>query len=271
MKPLAEVKAAIEQAVKAQKVSALLNQQGNEAQDIAQKQGIDKAAAKFGAQLVQSNPIARGDALPGVGASPELMNEIFSVTEKSGPQVARSSQGYVVYQLAKIDPPRTPSFEEIKEKIATDFKNERSNELLRKKTQELADRAHAAHDLTKAAKEVGATVKTSDLVGKSAQVPDIGSMGGPASAAFNMKQGEISSPLNLGQKGLVIALVERQEPSTTDEQFTKDRDKILEQLSEQKRQQVLELYLSNLNTRMEKDGKVKINKTEMNNLAKARG
>jgi len=271
VKPLSEVKAAIEQAVKAQKVSALLNQQGNEAQDIAQKQGIDKAAAKFGAQLVQSNPIARGDALPGVGASPELMNEIFSVTEKSGPQVARSSQGYVVYQVAKFDPPRTPSFEEIKDKVATDFKNERSNELLRKKTQELADRAHAEHDLAKAAKEVGATVKTSDLVGKSAQVPDVGSMGGPASAAFNMKQGEISGPLNLGQKGLVIALVERQEPSTTDEQFTKERDKILEQLSEQKRQQVLELYLSNLNTRMEKDGKVKINKTEMNNLAKARG
>lgn len=271
VKPLSEVKAAIEQAVKAQKVSALLNQQGNEAQDIAQKQGIDKAAAKFGAQLVQSNPIARGDALPGVGASPELMNEVFSVTEKSGPQVARSSQGYVVYQVARIDPPRTPSFEEIKDKITTDFKNERSNELLRKKTQELADRAHAAHDLAKAAKESGATIKTSDLVGKSAQVPDVGSMGGPASAAFNMKQGEISGPLNLGQKGLVIALVERQEPSTTDELFTKDRDKILEQLSEQKRQQVLELYLSNLNTRMEKDGKVKINKTEMNNLAKARG
>ncbi len=271
VKPLSDVKSTIEQAVKAQKVSAVLNQQGNEAQDIAQKQGIDQAAAKFGAQLVQSNPIARTDALAGVGASPELMNEIFSMTEKSGPQVARWSQGYVVYQVTKIDPPRTPSFEEIKDKVATDFKNDRSNELLRKKTQELADRAHATHDLAKAAREVGAAVKTSDLVGKNSQVPDIGSMAGPPSAAFNTKQGEISGPLSLGQKGVVIALLERQEPSTTDAQFAQDRNKILEQLSEQKKEQVLELYLSNLNTRMEKEGKVKINKSEMNNLAKARG
>ena len=271
VKPLAEVKATIEQAVRAQKTSVLLTQQANQAQDLAVKQGIDKAAAKFGAQVIQSNPVTRNEALPGVGQAQELMNEIFTLTAKAGPQVGRSAQSYVVYQLTKIDPPRAPAFEEIRDKVATDFKMERANNLLRKQTQQLADRAHTLHDLDKAAKEVGASVKTSDLVGKTAQVPDIGPMAGPASAAFNLKPGEISGPLNLGQKGLVLALIERQEPSTTDEQFAKSRDQLQEQLADQKRQQVLQLFLENLNTRLEKEGKVKINESEMANLTKSRG
>jgi len=271
VKPLSEVKAAIEQAVKAEKTSALLNQQANQAEDVAQKQGIDKGAAKFSVQVVQSNPVARNEALPGVGQAPELMNEIFATTANSAPQVGRSPQSYVVYQVTKIDPPRAPAFEEIRDRVTNDFKTERVNDLLRKQTQELADRAHSLHDLAKAAKEVGATVKTSDLVGKTAQVPDIGPMAGPASAAFNLKPGEISGPLNLGKKGLVVALIDRQEPSTTDAQFVQARDQLMEQLSDQKRQQVLRLFLDNLNTRLEKDGKVKINKTEMDNLTKARG
>jgi peptidyl-prolyl cis-trans isomerase D len=271
MKPLSEVKAAIEQAVKAQKTSAVLNQQANQAEAVAQKQGIDKAATQFGAQVVQSNPVARNEALPGVGQAAELMNEIFATQANAAPQLGRSTQSYVVYQVTKIDPPRAPAFEEIRDRVATDFKTERVNGLLRKQTQELADRAHSLHDLAKAAKETGATVKTSDLVGKTDQVPDIGPLAGPASAAFNMKPGEISGPLNLGKKGLVLTLLDRQEPSTADAQYAQARDQLMEQLSNQKRQQVLQLFLDNLNTRMEKDGKVKINKSEMDNLTKARG
>ncbi len=56
--------------------------------------------------------------------------------------------------------------------------------LLAQKTQELSDRAHAEHDLKKAAKELGATVKTSDLVDPTAQVPDIGALTGAAAQLF---------------------------------------------------------------------------------------
>ena len=92
---------------------------------------------------------------------------------------------------------------------------------------------------------------------------------GPA-RAFTMKQGEISGPLNLGASQAVLQIVERQEPSTSDPEFAKQRDQLRERLAGQKRQEVLGLFVSDLNTRMEKEGKVKINKTEMDNLAKSR-
>jgi peptidyl-prolyl cis-trans isomerase D len=176
----------------------------------------------------------------------------------------------VVFEVAKVEPARTPSFDEIKDRVATEFKNQRAGDMLRRKVQELADRAHAEHDLGKAAKEAGASFKTSDLVSRTQQVPEIGSLSGPAAAAFTMKQGEISGPINLGTSQAVLQIVERQEPSATDADFAKQRDQLRERLASQKRQEVLTLFVTDLNTRLEKEGKVKINKTEMDNLTKSR-
>ncbi|HEY2911825.1 MAG TPA: peptidyl-prolyl cis-trans isomerase [Candidatus Angelobacter sp.] len=270
LKPLAEVKPAIEEAKKQEKIKGLMSQASTDAEAIAQKQGLDKAAAKYGAQVISSNPISRTDALPGIGPQPQLMDAIFSVNDKAGPQASQTPQGTVVFEVTKIEPPRTPPFEEIKDRVTTEFKNQRAADILRRKTQEMADRAHAEHDLAKAAKEAGATVKTSDLVSRTAQVPDIGSMSGPAAAAFTMKQGEISGPLNLGANQAVLQIMERQEPSASDPEFAKQRDQLRERLASQKRQEVLGLFVSDLNTRLEKEGKVKINKTEMDKLAKSR-
>lgn len=270
-KSLSDVKAEIEPIIKADKVSTQLSKNADDALDIASKQSLEKAAAKYGVQVVQSNPIGRGDALPGVGAAPEVMNAIFGSTEKSGPQVARYPQGYVVFAVTKVDPARTPTLDEIKDKVTTDFKTDRGNELFRKKMGELADRAHTEHDLAKAAKELGASVKTSELLDRQSAIPDVGLMAGPLSAAFNLKQGEISGPLNLGTKGAVVEVVEKVEPSLSDPAFARDRDELRDQIAQKKREQTLQLFLSSLGTRMEKEGKVKINQAEMKNLSQGRG
>ena len=103
------------------------------------------------------------------------------------------------------------------------FKNERAGFLLHQKTQELSDRAKADHDLKKAAKELGATVKTSDLVAPDGQVPDIGSMTN-ASAIFSLKPGDISGPITAGGNGVVAQLLEKQAP--TDQEFAEKKDEI---------------------------------------------
>src|SRR5262249_14011828 len=185
--------------------------------------------------------------------------------EKSGPQIGRIPTGYVVFQITGIEAARKPSFEEIKDRVAKDFKNERANDVLRRKAEEMADRAHVEHDLAKAAKEAGATLKTGNLVGRTDQVPDIGSMAGPASVAFNLKQGEISGALNFGKSQGVLQVVERQDPSPADPQYAKERDQLRDQLMRQKQQEIQTLFLNDLGARLEKEGKIKINKTEMNN------
>jgi peptidyl-prolyl cis-trans isomerase D len=270
LKPLAEVKPVLEEALKQDKVKTELAKASADAEATAQKQGLEKAASKYGAQVVESNPIARTDALPGIGPQPPLMDAVFAATDKSGPQATQTPQATVVFEVTKIVPPRTPSFEEIKDRVANEFKSQRAAAALSTKTREMADRAHAEHDLAKAAKEAGATLKTSELVSRTQPVPDIGSMSGPANVAFTLKQGEISGSLNLGASQAVLQVMERQEPSMDGPEFAKQRDQLRERLSGQKRQQVVNQFVTDLGARLEKEGKVKINKAEMDNLSKSR-
>ena len=166
-----------------------------------------------------------------------------------------------------MKPPSTPSFEEIRTKLEDEFKNERSRNLLSQKAQELSDRAKASHDLKKAAKELGATVKTSDFVLPDGQVPDIGSMTGQASVAFSMKPGEISGPINSGSNGVVISVLESQKPNDAD--FNAKRDQIRDSLLQNKQQELFGLFISNLRDQMQKSGKIKINQEEMKTLTRS--
>jgi len=130
----------------------------------ATKQGLDAAAAAKGVPVTTSDFFSRKDMVPGLGPAPQFMDAVFTAAEKSPPQMAATSQGFAVFDLLAVKPQSTPTFDEIRTRVEEEFKNERSNILLSQKTAELSDRAKADHDLKKAAKELGATVKTSEFV-----------------------------------------------------------------------------------------------------------
>src|SRR5579871_1826102 len=212
-KSLDEVKSEIEPILKHQKAQQLAQKQAEQLLAQARAQGLDAAAAANGAPVITTDFVSRRDMLPGLGPSQQFMDAVFTEEEKSPPDMAPTSQGTAVFQLLAVQPPSTPTFDQIRTKVEEEFKNERSGVLLSQKAQELSDRAKAGHDLKKAAKELGATLKTSDAVLPDGQVPDIGSMSGPASVAFTMRPGEISGPLNSGATVAVLQVEEVQPPS----------------------------------------------------------
>ena len=267
LKPLDEVKDTIEPILKHQKAQQIIQSKAQAMVDQAGKQGLDAAAAAQGVPVITSDFFARKDMLPGLGPSSQFMDAVFTTEANAKPDVAPTSQGVAVFQLLAIKPPSTPTFDEIRSKVEEEFKNERSGVLLSQKVQELSDRAKAEHDLKRAAKELGATYKTSDFVLPDGQVPDIGSMSGQASVAFNMKPGEISGPIHSGEDGAVLQLVESQAPSETD--YAAKRDQIRDALQQQKQQERFGLFVSNLMDQMTKAGKIKRNEEELKDLGRS--
>jgi len=267
VKTLDEVKNQIEPILKRQKAQQITQKEAEDLLKQARAQGIDGAAASQGIPVITSDYFARKDMLPGLGPSSQFMDAVFTAAPKSPPDVASASQGIVVFQLLDVKPAATPSFEEIRSKVEEEFKNERSSVLLAQKTQELSDRAKAEHDLKRAAKELGATMKSSDFVLPDGQVPDVGSMTGQAAVAFTMKPGEISAPINSGANGVVLSVVESQKPSEAD--FAAKRDEIRDALLQSKQQELFGLFVSSLRDQMEKSGKIKINQDEMKALTRA--
>ncbi len=187
VKTLDEVKDQIEGSIRQQKAAQAAANQVNALLAQARSAGLDKAAAAKGLNVISTDFVSRTDSLPGIGSAPQFMSAVFGQAEKAPPDQVQVAQGYAVFEVLAMKPASTPTFEEIRSRVEEEFRNERVAALLTQKTQELADRAKAEHDLKKAAKEAGATIKTSDFVLPDGQVPDIGSMSGGASVAFSLK------------------------------------------------------------------------------------
>jgi peptidyl-prolyl cis-trans isomerase D len=255
--------------VKQNKASHQVEVLANTVLSQAKTDGLEKAAAAKGLQVINTDFVARTDALPGVGNSTQLMDAVFAAKEKAAPDQSQIPQGYAIFQVQAVKPPATPTFEDIRSRVETEFKNERVGLLLQQKTQELSDRAKAGHDLKKAAKELGATVKTSELVLPDGQVPDVGSMTGPASVAFTMKPGDISGPIDSGNNGIVLSLTEKQQP--TDQDFASKKDEIRESLVQTKQNEMFGLFVGNLRQQLEKSGKIRINQDELKQLTRGQG
>ena len=269
LKTIDEVKDQIEPLIKQQKAGRMMENSGNALLEQARGGGLDKAAAAKGLSVVNTDFVGRTDVLPGIGVTPQFMDAVFAAREKAPPDLAQLSQGAVVFQVLGIRPPATPSFEEIHQRVENEFKNERASILLNQKAQELSDRAKSEHDLKRAAKELGASMKTSDFVLPDGQVPDIGSMTGQASVAFTLKPGEISGPITTGNNAAVLSILDKQEP--TEQDFTAKKDQIRDSLLRSKQQDLFGLFLVNLRQQMEKTGKIKVNEQEMKNLTRSQG
>jgi peptidyl-prolyl cis-trans isomerase D len=266
VKTLDEVKAEIEPVLKHQKGQQIAERKADTLLKQARAQGLDAAAASQGVSVITSDFFSRKDMLPGLGPAPQFMDAVFSAAENSPPDVAPASQGIVVFQLTGVKPAATPTFEEIRSRVEEEFKNERSSTLLSQKIQELSDRAKAEHDLKRAAKELGASAKTSDFVLPDGQVPDVGSLSGQAAVAFTMKPGEISGPINSGANAVVLSVLEKQQPSEAD--FAAKRDQIRDQVLLGKQQERFGLFVSSLVDEMTRSGKIKRNEEEIKALSR---
>lgn len=267
-KTLAEVRAEIQPRLEMQKTQSAFDSFSRTLEAEARSQGMEKTAAAHGLTVFTSAFVTRGDNLPGVGTNPGFMDTMFGEKAGAPPVAVLGGPGIVIGQVAEIKPPSPASFDSVKAQIASQLKNSGAQEWISRKTQELSDKARAGHNLRAAAKAVGATVKTSDLVGTTQQIPDVGIVGRIPNIA-NMKPGEISGPVDAGGSGVVVALLEHQDP--TDADFAIGKEAVKARLLDQKRQDAVNVYASALKDHMEKTGKVKIFSDRMKTVAPASG
>ncbi len=269
-KSFEEAKPELEKAILPGKQAQEADRIATEVANEAKSGGLAGAAAKHNLSVITTDFFPRTASLPGVGASQQFMDAVFRTAPNSAPEKVSTDQGAAVFEVVAVNPPATPTFEQAKAQLENQFRGERAGQMLAQKTQELADRARSYNDLKKAAKELGAMVKTSDLVAPTAQVAELGSLSeGPAQVVFNLQPGQISGALAVGQNGAVVKLLERQEPPAAD--FTKQKDQIRDQLLQNKRNQVLNLYAEQLRERMTKEGRIKINGDEQQRLFNTSG
>jgi len=217
----------------------------------ADKNGLEKTAAAHHLQVVSSPPVGRTGVISALASSQQLLAKAFDAKVNDPPQYAPTGEGYAIFQVTGIVAAHAPTFADWKSHVLDDYRKDQLPVLLNKKTQELADKAKQYNDLNKAAKEVGATVKTSDPVNETGQVPDIGDVGQVAPQLFALSVGAISGPIDADRNGIVAKIVDKQEPSAADIQ--KNLDSTREQLKEEKQNQAFNVFMGGLMDQYKRD------------------
>jgi len=255
--PLNEVLPTIQVTLIRQKEAAAESAYAQTLATEAAKNGLAKTAAAHGLQVVTTPSLPSNGVIAGLPDGTQVVTKAFSSKESAAPAFAPTGEGFAIFQVAGITPPHAPVFADFKANIAKDYADERLPQLLAQKTRELADKAHASGDLARAAKEVGAAFKTSDLVGDSGQVPDLGQVGSVAPELFGLSVGTVSGPINAQRTGVVAKLLDKQEP-TTDE-INKNLDQTREQALDQRREEVFGVFVNATDERFKKAKLIQLN------------
>jgi peptidyl-prolyl cis-trans isomerase D len=257
-KPLDEVKAQILATLTRDKEG---QQEAAFAQQLAAdaaKSGLAAAAASHHLQIETTDYIPQAGSVSGVADASKLLAAAFAAKQNSAPQTASTGDGYAVFQVVGIQPAHAPTFDEYKSHLLDDYRQQQLPLLLAKKTNELADKAKAENNLAQAAKELGFTVKTSDLVSRSSQVPDIGELATTAPEIFTLNAGQISKAINTGHSGIVVKMDEKQEPTEAD--IAKNLDTTRDQLLSEQREQMFSVFVTDLVNRYEKQGLIRMSR-----------
>jgi peptidyl-prolyl cis-trans isomerase D len=258
-KPLSEVKSEIVPILEQQKFGAAETAYANQLAAEAKKDGIDKTAAAHGLHAVTTDYVAKDGIIAGVSDSTGFLTMAFQTGKNAAPISVSTGDGYAVFQVLDIKPPHAPTFEAWRSHVLDDYRADQAPGLLTAQLNKLDALAKQYNDLHKAAAELNVPVKTSDLVGKDGQVPDVGAMSGPASVAFSLPKGSISTAINTGTDGVVLSVTDKQEPSAED--IAKNFDQTREQMLNDRREEVFRLYLGTLMQKYQKAGAIRYAKT----------
>jgi peptidyl-prolyl cis-trans isomerase D len=250
--------------------ATLIRQKTSEAEDSyaksltaeAAKNGLDKTAAAHHLNVVTTPPVGHQGVISALPDGSQLVAKAFGAKQGDAPQYAPTGEGYAVFQVTGISAAHSPTFADWKSHVLDDFRDQQLPALLSQKTKELADKAKAENDLGKAAKEMGATVKSSDLVGATGQVPDLGQVAQVAPQLLDMKVGDFSGAISTQRTGVVAKIVDKQEPSADD--IHKNLDQARDQILEQRRNDAFGVFLGNVMDDYKKKKLIQVN-------AKAKG
>ena len=216
---------------------------------------LDELAAKYHLALADTHPVAANEPVLELGNSQAVKDEIFRLRQGELSVPLRTDRGYVVLSLKQVIPAHPATLDDVRDKIIADIKQQKADQLAHSKVDELAKRVKAGEKFDSAAKALGLDPKLSDLFSRSGNVPGVGS-GKLLVSAFDLRQGDLGNPQQVGVNWLVYQVTEKIEPNPAD--FEAQKKTITDSLLQTKRNLAFDAFRTSLEDRLKAEGKLQI-------------
>ncbi|MEO8434720.1 MAG: SurA N-terminal domain-containing protein [Pyrinomonadaceae bacterium] len=220
------------------------------------------------AEMVRDTPyIKPEDDVPNIGNSQQFEDGIAPLNNVNdvGERISIKG-GFAIPMLVDKKDPRIPDFDEIKDKISQAFKNERAASQMEAKARELAAAVNGPGDLKPAAEKMGLEAETqndyklTERLLKAETSPELDE------AIYGLKAGQVTrTPIKSGPDWVVIGVSKTVSADLT--KFAAERDQLMRTALSERQGQVFEDYISALQSRLQREGKITVYEDVLDRLA----
>jgi peptidyl-prolyl cis-trans isomerase D len=257
LKPFEEMKDQIAQEIKRQQVFETMQRSADQAHDLLQKQPnqVAQIAQQLNLQVVAADNIAAGQALPEIGASPELQDAIASLPKGGVSPVAQAGQNKLVVALVTdVISSRPSELSEVEAGIRQTLTNMKATQLVLQRVREVLQKAQAGGDLQAAAKSLGLEVKTTQEFSLTGAADGIG-QAALVGEGFTKNAGAVFGPVASGEQQFVCKVVSKAPADMT--KLAQDREAIQFELKDRLARERSSMFEDALVQKLTQDGKVK--------------
>jgi peptidyl-prolyl cis-trans isomerase D len=239
-----------------------------DAQKVAQELATE--ANMRPADMVKETPyIKPGDDVPEIGSNQQFEQAIAPLSNPNdvGSQTGVKG-GFAVPMLVDKKEPRIPEFDEVKTKVTEALKQQRAKEQLEAKAKELVAAASSADQVKAAGEKLGFEVSTEEDFKLGNTLGTAGTSVAMDEAVYGLKAGEVTkAPIKSGSNMVIIGVTDRREADLAE--FATQRDQLTRSMLSERQSQVFGDYISGVQEKMKRDGKIKIYDDVLLNLEAA--
>jgi peptidyl-prolyl cis-trans isomerase D len=266
LRPLAEVKGEIVNALKGQMLNDRLQALADQARAelVRAPQNGQQIANKLGLLFVKVDNFKQGDTIPELGADAQMSAAIAALPKGGVSQVVQSGEKLSVAAVTAVNPPHPANFSEVEAGVRSRYGQEKGVALAAEKSKKAAEIVKAnGGDLNAAAKALGLEAKISTPFNRSGAVEGLGDAR-YLGDSFDKPVGTVIGPLNVGTQTVLVKIVDRATPDMS--KMGQERDAIVMQLKRKKSNERAELLRDSVVNYLSQKGKVKIHQDVMERL-----
>ena len=226
---------------------------------------LDSAAQRYQMEAQESDFFGLGDVLPGLEVRSDFNQQIFTLEQGRFPEPYQAGDNYLVAQLVDIQPSEVSEFETVRDEVQEDFKTTRADEAAREKAFAFSQEASEMSDFEGVARSQDLQVVTSEFFKRDTSInDDLGYATEILSRVFLMQEDQVSPAVTAAGQYVVFQIAETS--AVDEEQFEREKEALVQELSLSKREQFFSDWLQNITTRLETNEQIQINRALVDSI-----
>jgi len=241
---LDEVRPQIQQQLAMELADQRITQQARDLEKRINDPGdLDTIARELGATVQESGLFQREDPVPGLGVTPQVSQEAFTLTDKQVSKAIASSRGPVFITVSEKKDPYVPKLDEVKDRVREDLIRQRAAELSSQRASAIATSLKSAPNFAAAAKAQGFEARDTELIARNAALPDnIGVSPEVDKVAFALPVNAVSDPIKTSDGTVIVRVIEKD--PVTPEEFRKAKEAFRAELLNERRGRFFNAYMA---------------------------